>query len=136
MRRKINSESQSKILKQYQVLLDADSVMWVEKFSQSALKRQVYELIKASTELLENNELDTEELLLFDNFIYHCHKFIDSSKTVTFDDFNFTYTYYRFNKKYRDDLQLFLQNSFETFDSKCQLKRLAVCQEDFLLKLR
>lgn len=89
-------------------MLQPDSVMWVEKFSRSRLHHQVFSLIRAASSVLQQTELSTEDLVIFDNLMYYLHKFIDSSKTVSFADEEFEYEYYRFNKKYRDALQQFL----------------------------
>lgn len=63
--------------------------------------------------ILINEELDLEQLLVFDNLIYHMHKFIDSSQTRRIESEDETKVYYLFSKNYRDELSTFLQKNYE-----------------------
>ena len=76
--------------------------MWVKKLGKSFIRNQIYDLIKQSQYILEKEEFDLEQLLIFDNMIYHLHKFIDSSLTIKEEFDENTKIYYYFSQKYRD----------------------------------
>jgi len=81
-------------------------------------------------------EFDLEQLLTFDNLIYHMHKFIDSSQTRTIESEDETKIYYLFSKNYRDELSTFLQKNYDFLESKCTTIKSLVCSDEFYLLLQ